>query len=262
MEIVLAPVRIETGDTRQIAHILAERVNELSAETDLVVFPQIRLGAFSFDPRGGRSGTASLSQTFSDSISQIASRYGVHIVAATLERAESSDRETILAAAPRGVVAIRTRHAGVSDSGETARFEPISVAAGDGKAALALRADLDDPRLALGLREARPDVLIVPMRLTGSPDEYRRIAVHNPPAALAGLRSRLAEMARTARRRVAAVNAIGQDLPDGECGPCGGVFVYDPQGRAEIEQSLYKESPYRLRIDPTTRFLHRPSVIE
>jgi predicted amidohydrolase len=249
---VLAPVRIEAGDTRRNIQALTQRVDELCAEADLIVFPQMPLRAPGEEGGGDSSKGDSLSHVFSDLMSQLAREHGTYIAAGFLERRGSVGSETLLLADPGGLLTVRSCGVAVSKAENVSRPEPISVFVRDAKIVLAPLGNLSDPGLVVNLRESGADALVVPMHLTGrSPGEYRRIAVHNPPAALAGLRSLFAAIARAARCRVAAVNAIGQDLPGGECGPCGGVFVYDLQGCAVVEQTLYKETPYCLEVNPS-----------
>ena len=250
MRIALIPMRLARGDKQGGLRAMGKWVDALHASADLLVFPQI--GA----PPGGAPNAGVMAEDWLstadhlfDVMAAFAVKRGVHIAAGACE-ARSSPQSRSLALADRtGQLTVRR----FSLAGSGAELQPetvgVEIAARVEGVPVALAAGhpLAGPALLEGAREAGVRAICILMQLTGSESEIRRVAVHNPPAALAGLKEAMCRLAVDADCHVLAVNGISDDT-DAACGLCGGAFHYDPRGRLVAERRLYEEEPLEFDV--------------
>lgn len=239
-------MRVEPGRRRRNLKTMAQWIERLHADADLLAFPQIDLDAP--PPPGGTPKPPSADEVFE--------QYDVFQLFALKRRTPlAGGFISCFGGARRGVVGLahpsgQWDSANPSPPGDATDEAPpscITAMIEDVQVGVASAEDLSKPGLPRLIGESRPSVFIIPLYLTGGQGELRRIAVHNPPAALAGLLEEMRLLATRSLSWVLAVNAISDDA-ETQCGPCGGAYVIDPRGRIVEQRELYDEEPLSVRI--------------
>jgi len=249
MKIALVPMHESPGDTRANLGTLAGWVDRLHERVDMILFPQIEMSA----PMAwtSESGAAASIQSYEmeDMFCAFAARRRIPLATELLDRTLGKPYRKILLASRAGQLDAQSCFL-EPDEEQAPNDAPallVTAKIKDCQVGLVSHANIDSDRIVDGAALARSQVLLVPLRLAGSDDELRRIAIHNPPRALPPLIERLAEVARLTKCYVLAVNAVGEDT-DTQCGPCGGAFVFRPDGSAEVSQRVFDESVVEFEI--------------
>ncbi len=150
-------------------------------------------------------------------------------------------QQTVLLAETSGQVDARN-HVISRDADASLAATPLVTTGVNGfRLGLTNQESLSATTLKADVELARLDALCVPLHFAGREDEAGRVAKHNPPVMLPELTDTLAEIAREMRLRLVVVNGLGDDV-DGACGPCGGAWVYGPDGMRLCDIEILEEA--------------------
>jgi predicted amidohydrolase len=246
-------MRVTSDDNRANLRTMARWVETLHGRTNLIAFPQIDvapLDALADGKRGQARQSAVDSQL--DIFAAFAAKRSVYIAAGLLDPHGPPSRRTLVLADRTGQLDVRKfmlPEAGSNgaDAADEAVGVDIMAPIAGVPIGIAMGRPLAGPSLPEEAMRTGARVICLLLHLTGSASEIRRVAVHNPPAALAALQEAMRRLAVETRVHVVAVNGVSGDT-DTACGMCGGIFHFDPRGRLVSERRLYDEQALEFEI--------------
>ncbi|HUT26185.1 MAG TPA: hypothetical protein VM492_17770 [Sumerlaeia bacterium] len=244
MRIALVPMRVTPDDNRANLRTMATWVEALHARVNLIAFPQIDVAPLDV-PVNGRRGQARQSVVDGqlDVLAAFAAKRNVCIAAGLLDPHGSPGCRTLALADRTGQLDVRKfmlPEAGSNDTDAADEAVGVDIMArvAGVPIGIAMGRPLAGPSLPEEVMGSEARVVCLLLHLTGSASEIRRVAVHNPPAALAALQEGMRRLAVETGVHVVAVNGISDDT-ETACGMCGGIFHFDPRGRPVSERRLY-----------------------
>ncbi len=228
MRIALITLKLEPNEPQSHLKGMARWIERLHDDHDILLFPRIELQPDS-----------DILQTV-DVIGAMASKRRVRVATVLNMPLRDKKQQTVLLAETSGQVDVRNHVISRDDATPHAATPLVTTGIEGFRLGLTNQESLSATTLKADVELARLDMLCVPLHFAGTDDEAGRIAKHNPPALLTELTDTLADIAREMRLRLVVVNGFGDDN-DCKCGPCGGAWVYGPDGMRLCDIEILKQ---------------------
>ncbi|MFW6286396.1 MAG: hypothetical protein ACOC29_00500 [Candidatus Sumerlaeota bacterium] len=215
---------------------LAHWTEQMHAGHELLLFPRIDL------PDPGKLVQAT------DALSALSRKRHARIATVLNTARNDHKQQTVILAERNGQIDARS-HILPAESNNMHSAAPLVTTTIEGlHVGLTNAESLMTSTLRADAQLARLHILCVPLRFAGEPDETGRINADRSPRRLAELIETLAEIAREMQLVLIASNSIGPDTPE-KCGPCGGAWVYGPDGLRLAEIPILQEKSVTFTFD-------------
>ncbi|HBF35476.1 TPA: hypothetical protein DDW35_13015 [Candidatus Sumerlaeota bacterium] len=237
----MIPLRAASGENEQTQHLMMHWVETIHPRADVLFFPQIELQA---EPDEAPETFRSL-HTACDIIAALSRRRGVCLAAGVWETYKENHFTRLLFSDRLGQFETRTRDLVADPETRPVAHPPLTTRIANNMCGLCMSDDLFEPSFAETCKQLEVKVLMVPVYLSCSRREFEQRG--DLPAALDELRIQAVQTAVSANMIVCLVNSLSQD-PMLDFAPCGGAWVFSPQGGMMARRALYDETPLEIEI--------------
>jgi hypothetical protein len=221
--------------------LMAHWVEQMHKRADVLFFPQIEmLPEPNEDPKTFVSLHAAC-----DLIAGFSRKRGVCIAAGLWEANNENHFSMLLFSDRLGQFENRTRDLSVDPEERSVAHPPLTTRIGNQECGLCMSDDLFEPTFANDCKLLELKMLLVPVYLSCSRREFEQWG--ELPAALDELRIQALKIAASANMTVLLVNSLPLD-PMQDFGPCGGAWVFTPEGSMVARRALYDESPLEIEV--------------
>lgn len=237
MKTVLVPLQVEPGNNQANMAQMAEWVEKLHSDVDLMVFPQIEVG-LAASPGVGNA-IANL-HVQSDMVSAMAARRCVYISTGFWQASEDDHFAMLMLADRTGQMDARSQKLALEPNLDGIEPTLLTARIRGRKVSFNLSDDVFEQNLQKSIKLLSVQVVILPVYLAASAGEVQE-EEGALPASLRELMQQASLFARQTGVHVLAVNSISQE--NLEIAPCGGGFVCDPSGEIVAERFVRDTNP-------------------
>ncbi|MFP4580635.1 MAG: hypothetical protein ACLFQ6_07890 [Candidatus Sumerlaeia bacterium] len=245
MKFTLLPMRLMPRQNRTNQKNMARLVEKHGKTSDLLVFPQIEIypDLENDEKKQDYDNVPASLYTQADIVSGFSAKKRITLAAGFFESL-GEDHYTLLALADRtGQIELRTRKLTIDTDSEISSSTLVKARIQDRQVAFCLSDDLFEENFPKILRLYKIEILVIPAYLVALESEVAKVVRGEAPEAVEELLEKGRKVAVESGAYVAMVNSYAD-----EDGPCGGGFIFGPDGKLEVEIPFFDENPVEYEI--------------